>query len=442
MPTITPVQKCLSDRLVEARRNTDQLFELVDPKAFYERPIPERHRLVFYLGHLEAFDWNLLREHFFGMESFHPGFDKLFAFGIDPVGGGLPADQASDWPKQAEIRQYNRRVRCELDSILGRTGFPSESANETSERLETLLNVAIEHRLMHAETFAYLLHQLPFESKHAQNQEGTPSGLPVRDRTVKIPSGEAVLGRARDGSTTFGWDNEFERHEIHVPSFEIDMCAVTNGAFLAFVQDGGYQEQGFWADADWEWVTSRGVTHPQFWVQRGDAWHYRTMFAEMPLPASWPVYVSHAEAAAYARWVGKALPTEAQWHRAAYGPSHGPESEYPWGNKDPAEWSGNFDFRRWDPVPVNAYPEAQSAFGVAGLLGNGWEWTSTVFGPFLGFQPLPFYPGYSANFFDGKHYVLKGGSSRTAACLLRSSFRNWFQKHYQYVYATFRCVRN
>jgi formylglycine-generating enzyme required for sulfatase activity len=93
-------------------------------------------------------------------------------------------------------------------------------------------------------------------------------------------------------------------------------------------------------------------------------------------------------------------------------------------------------------VPVNSFPEGQSAFGVHDLLGNGWEWTSTVFGPFPGFEPFTFYRGYSADFFDGRHFVMKGGSARTAACMLRPAFRNWFQAHYQYVYAGFRCVRH
>ena len=101
---------------------------------------------------------------------------------------------------------------------------------------------------------------------------------------------------------------------------------------------------------------------------------------------------------------------------------------------------GNFDFERWDPTPVAAFPEGKSAFGVTDLLGNAWEWTSTEFASFPGFQPFEFYPGYSANFFDGAHYVMKGGSPRTAASMLRRSFRNWFQPHYQYVYAGFRCV--
>ena len=162
--------------------------------------------------------------------------------------------------------------------------------------------------------------------------------------------------------------------------------------------------------------------------------------AEIPLPLAWPVYVSHAEASAYSRWAGKKLPTETQWHRMAYGSADGTENEYPWGEAQPARAFGNFDFKSWDPTPVDSHPAGRSAFGVEDLVGNGWEWTRTKFAPLANFEPIPFYPGYSANFFDGHHYVMKGGSPRTAACMLRRSFRNWFQPHYQYVYSGFRCV--
>ena len=164
------------------------------------------------------------------------------------------------------------------------------------------------------------------------------------------------------------------------------------------------------------------------------------MFGRIPLPPSWPVFVSYAEASAFARWAGRTLPTEAQWHRAAYGTREETERPYPWGKEPPDHTRGNFHHKSWDPSPVHAHPGGASAFGVFDLLGNGWEWTSTPFGPLPGFEPFSFYPGYSANFFDGQHFVMKGGSHRTDACMLRRPFRNWFQPHYPYVYATFRCV--
>jgi formylglycine-generating enzyme required for sulfatase activity len=184
-----------------------------------------------------------------------------------------------------------------------------------------------------------------------------------------------------------------------VPEFNVDKYKITNGQFLGFLEAGGYTDRSLWAPADWEWRTAQDISHPVFWVRHKNGWDYRSMFEAIPLPLNQPVYVSRAEASAYARWAGKMLPTEAEWHRAAC-----------------------------------------DAFGVQGLIAEGWEWTSTEFAPFPGFQPMAFYPGYSEPFFDGKHYVLKGGSPRTAPVMLRPSFRNWFQPHYQYVYAGFRCV--
>jgi iron(II)-dependent oxidoreductase len=208
------------------------------------------------------------------------------------------------------------------------------------------------------------------------------------------------------------------------------------------VNDGGYERRNLWSDSGWRWIASQGNRAPAFWISGSDSWRCRGMFAEIPLPIEWPVYVSHDEASAYARWAGKELPSEAEWHRAAYGTPGGAERSYPWGETAPTARHGNFDFARWDPVAVGSYPEGVSAFGVADLVGNGWEWTRTRFAPFPGFRAFSFYPGYSADFFDGKHFVMKGGSPRTAACLLRRSFRNWFQPHYPYVYAKFRCVEH
>lgn len=428
----------LMARLKSARARTDELFQFVRPEALCDRPIPERHRIIFYLGHFEAFDWNLLGLQALGLKSFHPQFDGMFAFGIDPTDGELPGDQPSDWPSQQELDDYRARARQAIDSGLEQASIthPNQPLLQNGQGLK----VAIEHRLMHAETLAYMLHQLPLERKFLHAVPSAPAMGAAVPRMVQIPEGTATLGLRRNPGTEFGWDNEFEQHALTVPEFSIDSHNVTNRQFIDFMLSGGYDNREFWDKSGWEWKTERGVYHPNFWMRRHEAWYQRTMFAEVSLPLDWPVYVSHAEASAFLRWRGKTLPTEAQFHRAAYGTAAGTENSFPWGDALPNSHHGNFDFQRWDPVPVGSHPAGQSAFGVADLVGNGWEWTSTPFAAFPGFQAFPFYPGYSADFFDGRHYVLKGGSPRTAACMLRRSFRNWFQPHYPFIYAKFRGV--
>ncbi len=375
----------LSLQLDQARAQTDALFESLKPEALYDRPVPERHRLIFYLGHVEAFDWNLFSQHALGRGALHPSFDKLFAFGIDPEPGKAPADTPQDWPAESEVRSYVTSVRGEIAQAIDR--LP-----------EQLLHVAIEHRLMHAETLAYLFHNLPYDSKRGPAPVAGESRVPRND-WVEIAAGSAVLGRDRNDG--FGWDNEFDRHTVDVPPFEITKFKISNGEYLEYVK--------------------AGAPAPHFWSNRAGHWFLRAMFGEIALPLDWPVYVTHTEAAAYAKWRGASLPTEAQFHRAASGAK-----------------AINANFERWDPVPVDAGANG----GAAQLLGNGWEWTSTIFGPFPGFEKFSFYPGYSADFFDGKHYVMKGASPRTAAAFLRESFRNWFRPDYPYVYAGFRLVKS
>src|ERR1700704_5067402 len=121
MGTITSAARLrhdLSVRLNDARARTDQLFAIVRNESMYDRPISERHRIIFYVGHLEAFDWNLLAERAFGLRSFQRTFDHLFAFSIDPVDGGLPSDTPADWPGREEVERYNRRLREELDRAI------------------------------------------------------------------------------------------------------------------------------------------------------------------------------------------------------------------------------------------------------------------------------------------------------------------------------------
>jgi len=434
----SPALLKLLARWEDARTRSDRLFGIVKTASLYERPIPERHRIVFYLGHLEAFDCNLLRERL-AVRAFHAEFDRLFAFGIDPVDGGQPTDQIKDWPDLAAVNNYKKRTRETLDSAVAKSS-DTEDEREGASLVE-LMQVAVEHRLMHTETLAYMFHQLPFDAKIGP-EGATAASKDISPRMIEIPAGSVEMGLSRANHEGFGWDNEYEAYQAQVPAFAISERMVTNGQYLEFIQADAYQNRELWSEADWNWKNENNIQHPVFWKRSGDQWLYRGMFNEMKLPLASPVYVSHAEATAYARWAGKSLPSEEQWQRAAYGTAKNEMRRFPWGDEAPTAEFGNFDFCGWEPLPVTTFPRNRSAFGVAGLLGNGWEWTSSVFAPFSGFRPFPFYPGYSADFFDGKHYIIKGGSAQTAACMLRRSFRNWFQPHYQYVYAGFRCVSN
>lgn len=416
--------------LAQARTRTDAVLDLLPDARLAERPIGDRHRFVFYLGHLEAFDWNLLGPHLSDARAPN-AFDRLFAFGIDPDSGqgqGAP----DDWPPLAQIRSYVSAVRRDLAQLLA----AGERAGDRAT-LCTLLDIAVEHRLMHAETLAYLLAQ---SRAPRALRAAPPAREPADSRPIAIAAGRATLGIARD-TPGFAWDNEYAAHTVDVPAFAIDRCMVTNRDWLRFMAAGGYDDADLWTAADWNWRCRETIDHPASWLQVDGRWHVRSLIDAIALPPEWPVYVSHAEASAYARWTGSALPSEAQWHRAAFGSPSGEERAYPWGDAAPSARRGNFDFRSIDPCAVDADADGDSAFGVRGLVGNGWEWTRSVFEPFEGFAPSPFYPGYSADFFDGRHFVLKGGSAHTAARLLRRSFRNWFRPHYPYVFAGFRCVR-
>ena len=392
----------LTAELQNARAHTDSLFALIADQTLYERPIPDRHRLIFYVGHLDAFDWNQLARGVCGRPSFDPAFDQLFEAGIDPPPGQAPQDTAADWPAVAAVRAYVARTRAGVDDVWHRISAEMQQ-------------MVIEHRWMHAETVCYLLHQLDPTLKHGSSAEAVTHDANHRTDFIAIPAGATQLGQPNGA---FGWDNEFPAQRPHVPAFEISRHKVTNAEYLRFVADGG--------------------SVPPFWRTRDGQWRLRRMFDEVPLPPDSPVYATHQQASAYARWADASLPTEAQWHRAAYADDDRP---YPWGRSQPTSEHGNFDFIEWDPVPVAKYPAGDSPHGVRQMLGNGWEWTSTPFAGFEGFEARSYYPGYSANFFDGDHYVLKGGSPRTAHRLLRRSFRNWYRSEYPYVYGTIRLVR-
>ena len=407
----------LVERYRRNRERTADLFALVHRDAMHERPIPLRHPFVFYEGHIPAFSLLTLNVRALGEPSIDPVLEKLFERGIDPASvEAAKRHEREDWPSRERLESFaaqcDERVIAALKQA--RLENPDVPRLVGAQSVHTIL----EHELMHQETLTYIVHQLDYDRKTQISQEHRDATLGPNE-LVEIPAGQATLGAER-GDIAFGWDNEFDRHTVAAPAFGIAAYPVTNAGWLAFVKDGG--------------------PPPPFWVERDGEWFLRGVFEGLPLPASWPVYVTHRQARAYANWAHMQLPTEAQYHRAAFGSPSGEERTYPWGFEPPSAAHGNFGFARYDPEPVDAHPAGASAWGVYDLVGNGWEWTSTPFEPFPGFAPMASYPQYSADFFDGRHYVMKGASPVTPSELIRPTFRNWFYDDYPYVYAKFRVV--
>ena len=433
------------ERLLEwYRRNRGRsaaIFDLLADDCYYSRPIDLRHPIVFYDGHLPAFSFNTLVKRGLGRPSIDPALETLFARGIDPHESQQTTDQSALWPGRETVRQFAAEADRQVIDALGH-GEIVQSGHPLLDAAEAALCI-LEHEAMHQETLLYMWHRLPLEHKRRPDgYEPIADGPTVSQAWVDIPAGTATLGVNR-GTVPFSWDNERPAFRVHVPAFRIHQHNVTNADWLAFVDAGGYRDERWWRSDDWEWLTKAGIDHPPFWERedRG-AWCWRGMFDRIPLPPSWPVYVSQAEAVAYATWRGERLMTEAEFQRAAYGEPGGGERTYPWGQTPPQPVHGAFDFCGWDPQPAGSHPHGVSAWGVHDLVGNGWEWTSTPFAPFPGFTAMPSYPEYSADFFDGEHFVMKGASMVTARELIRPSFRNWFRARYPFVYASFRCAKD
>ncbi len=422
MSTAAPSETSLDRDALAAwyRRNRErsaQLFGLIAPEAYYSRPIPFRHPFAFYEGHLPAFSFLVLNERALGESAVDSGFEKLFERGIDPSTLVSARDhQRTDWPLREEIEAFGRRCDDRVYAALAHATLVDDRVPRL--RRGQAVFTALEHEQMHHETLTYIIHRLSPNLKGRIRQTHRDTAPPANE-FIEIASGSITLGADPD-AVAFGWDNEFRAHELRVERFRVQRYPITNVDYLAFVRAGGPQ--------------------PPLWIERNGELHLRGVFEELPLPNSWPVYVTNEQARAYATWKNLRLMTEGEYQRAAYASPGGAVRAFPWGSEPPGALHGNFDFERFDPDPVDAHPAGASAWGVHDLVGNGWEWTSTPFGPFPGFEPMASYPQYSADFFDGKHYVLKGASPVTARELIRPSFRNWFYADYPYAYGKFRCA--
>jgi iron(II)-dependent oxidoreductase len=403
----------------ECRQGTLNLFDGVDNRTFSSQPHADFSPIGWHLGHIAYTEALWLVE-----QDTHqplPHYNLLFR------ADGLPKHQRVGLPQFDEIVDYLSKVRSQIWRGL-----------ETSaiEQQHPLWRFILQHESQHGETIAFVRQLQQFQQQPAVQLSFSPKP-PISPNTYQIEIPAGVFWMGNDSAEAM--DNERLLHQRHVETYYIDRYPVTCGQYRIFMQAGGYQNPQWWSSQGWQWLQQNPVTQPLYWTNN-------PQFDDHPVCG-----VSYFEAEAYCQFVGKRLPTEAEWEKAAsWNPKTQQKYTYPWGETLPNSnlCNCNFGQQQFDNLvlkpqttPVTAYPDGASYYGVYDLLGNVWEWTSSVFEPYSGFQYYP-YQGYSQAYFDGEHYVLRGGSWATRPWALRSSFRNWYHKGVRQILAGFRCVQS
>ncbi len=359
-----------------------------------------------------------------------------------------------------EARSYLGQVRDEVIDLIGRLDRATDDA--ATRRLVHdgfVYGMVLQHEHQHDETMV-ATHQLRgLDAVEPPVRDADAAGLaPVgadlttgatRERGEQPPMLRISGGRFTMGSShRWAYDNERPAHHVELGDFLIDTTAVTNRAYRAFIEAGGYDDQRLWAPTGWAWRLDQQLAHPQFWQREGDrAWSVLRFGQRIDLDALEDEPVQHVcwyEADAFARWAGSRLPTEAEWERAAVGAvgrADGAEPAWPWGGEHPSLAHANLGQTRLGPSPVGSHPAGASPEGCLGLIGDVWEWTSSDFTPYAGFEAWP-YREYSEVFWGDEYKVLRGGSWATDPVAIRSSFRNWDLPIRRQIFAGFRCARD
>ncbi|MDT7778940.1 MAG: gamma-glutamyl hercynylcysteine S-oxide synthase [Acidobacteriota bacterium] len=424
--------------MTETRAETLRLFDLADERGLHESPGFGYRPLIWHLAHIGVFESYWLLQKLRRLPAPDPAYERIF----DPI--KTPREESKELPTRREMESYLRRVRAGALESLERFDF---RAADPLKRGGYIFHLVLEHERQHQETLAYLF-QLLDPSKKTRH---TTSVAAIAETTttaremvslnegemVSIPAGLFPLGALWD---SFAYDNERPAHEVFVPTFRLGRAPVTNGEYARFVEERGYERREFWDEDGWDWREKEHWTCPLYWRREGvRGWVERRMFEEAALEVTHPVTgISWFEAEAYARFAGKRLPTEAEWEKAAaWDDVRASKRRYAWGDDEPDASRCNFGLQLWGTTPVGAFPAGASPYGCLDMTGNVWEWTATPFEGFPGFEPFP-YPEYSLEWFDGDHRILKGGSWATHPSVLRTSFRNFFRRHFRIAFAGLR----
>ncbi|HEY1403326.1 MAG TPA: SUMF1/EgtB/PvdO family nonheme iron enzyme [Pyrinomonadaceae bacterium] len=445
----------IAEMLEASRAATLRLFDTVRREEdLHESPGGGFRPIIWHLAHIGVFEAYWILQKVKGDNAPDARYECIF----DPI--ATPRENSKNLPTRREMELYLSRVRSETLRYLEDARL-DESAQSPLLRDGYIFQLVLEHERQHQETLAYLLHMLdPAKKRRAlaaddsrgtlacdsHDASATPMVAPtvVRDM-VRVEAGEFTMGGPW---RMFVYDNELPAHAVSPPAFKIDRLLTTNEEYAHFIAEGGYARREWWDEGGWSWRERENWTRPLYWTmpnldpdEEARRWSVRTMFEEGALAPEHPVAgVSWYEASAYARFAGKRLPTEAEWEKAASWDAMTKRKRlFAWGDDAPTPAHGNFDLRHWNTTPVGNFPAGASRYGCLDMTGNVWEWTSDPFAGYAGFTAHP-YPEYSEPWFDGDHRVLKGGSWATHPSILRTSFRNFFRRHFRIAFAGIRCA--
>jgi len=419
----------ICERLEAVRAKTLRLLDCV-PNAFLKVRVHDFYSPVgWHFGHVGMTEEYWVRTRALGLP---PRDERLsFLFANLPEN---PKDNRIHLPSHEEIVDYLAATRAATLEAL-------ESADLDSP--DPLVadgyawEFAVQHECQHQETICELLQLINREQ--VEPDYSVPLAMRTEDAAptpmVSVTGGVFTMG----SDDPHGYDNEKCAHVVEVAPFEMDRNPVTAAQWAHFVAEGGYQRRELWSEEGWTWRESERAERPEYWL--GGAC-YRGPMGPRAMRLNEPVSsISWYEADAYAHWAGRRLPTESEWEFAArFNPETGESRRYPWGDAEPSAERACFGMNAWAPSPVGEHTSGASALGLLDMAGGVWEWTSSPFLGYPGFEAFP-YDGYSKEHMDGNHFVCRGGSWASAATILRCSFRNWYVPTYRQGFLGLRCAR-
>ncbi|MCL2915289.1 5-histidylcysteine sulfoxide synthase [Shewanella corallii] len=413
----------------------ESLFSVLNSdEAFYLKAEPLRHPLIFYFGHTATFFVNKLKLGKYFERRINPEFESMFAIGVDEMSWDDLDENHYKWPSVQAVKEYRDQVKSEINQWL--ESMPL-NLPITQDSPAWVILMGIEHERIHLETSSVIIRQLPLN--YLKSSSDWPackdSGEAPTNKLLSV-SGSTVLQGKNTEDKTYGWDNEFGQRQIKVQDFKASQYLVSNGEFLQFVNEGGYQTPRYWDSEGQAWLEYTRAELPRFWIRKQDGIWQRNLTEEIPLPLNWPVEVNQLEAKAFCNWKAEQLqapvrlPSEAEWHLLR---QQIPGEAYDW--QDP---SANIALNHFaSSCPVNRFEQQ----GFYDLVGNVWQWTETAIDGFEGFDVHPLYDDFSTPTFDGKHNLIKGGSWISTGNEAISSCRYAFRRHF-YQHAGFRYVES